>query len=130
MSRRRRPARWATPVCDRRSMPPPVTRSTRCWRSTSPRHSSFALPMYGEGTFLLHPFVGQHPAVLEPDLPPGLAGDVDVVGDDHDRHLVLAVEPFEQVDQLLRGLGVDGPGRLVEEDEGGAVARRARDADA
>src|ERR1700694_3451090 len=56
--------------------------------------------------------IGQDLPVLEPDLARRLPGDVEVVGDDDDGDLVLAVEAFQKVDQLLRGLGVDRACRL------------------
>ena len=49
------------------------------------------------------------------------------MGDQDDRDLVLAVQPLQKVDQLLRRLGVDRARRLVQEDQGRPVDHRAGD---
>src|SRR5438477_12590506 len=54
------------------------------------------------GDWFSYSFVRQDLAVFQADLSPRLAGDVGVVGDQHDRHALLAVQAFQQVDQLLR----------------------------
>ena len=50
---------------------------------------------------------------------------LEVVRDDHERHALLAVQSAHQAKELLRGLAVHGPGRLVAEDQGGPVYQRA-----
>jgi hypothetical protein len=59
----------------------------------------------------MHLCIGQHLAVFEPDLTGRLRGDVEIVSDDHDGDLVLPVETFEEVGELLSRLGVDRAGR-------------------
>src|SRR5207237_953909 len=50
-----------------------------------------------------------------------------VVGDEDERDVLLSVEPLQEIDQLLGCLGVDGPGRLVEQDDRRPVDHRPRD---
>src|SRR5438067_1672512 len=66
---------------------------------------------------LSHSFLPPELSRLYAGLSARLAGDVGVVGDQHDRHALLAVQAFQQVDQLLRRLGVDRAGRLVQQDQ-------------
>src|SRR2546428_9728911 len=83
-----------------RSRPAAVRRGGSCRRWEARARSSGRLRYRNPLADLL---VGQHPAVLQPDLPPRLARDVGVVRDEHDGDLVLAVEPRQEIHQLLRG---------------------------
>src|SRR5260370_27082746 len=74
-----------------------------------------------------HPFVGEDLAVFQPDLAARVGGQVEVVRDHDDRDLVFPVQALKQRHQLLGGLGVDRPGRLVEQDERRSIDHRAPD---
>src|SRR3990172_11976939 len=52
---------------------------------------------------------------------PAVGGDVRLVGDEEDSHLHLPVEPLEDLQDLLAGAGIQVPGGLIGQDEGGAV---------
>jgi len=69
-------------------------------------------------------------AVAEVERPPGMSGDVLVVGDEHDCHSAQPAEPIEEVEDLLAGDGVECPGRLVGEQQPWVVCERPRDRDA
>ncbi len=68
-------------------------------------------------------------AVAEHHRPLGVLRDVRFVGDQHDR-LAVVVEPLEHRHDLLGGLRVEVPGRLVGQDQLGIVDERPRDRDA
>ena len=57
--------------------------------------------------------VVDEPALVEVKRPAGALGGQRVVGDHHDRLLELAVELFEQVEDLAAGGAVEVAGRLV-----------------
>ncbi len=57
-------------------------------------------------------------------------GDVRLVGDEHDRDALRAVELLEHLQDLDGGAAVEVAGRLVGEDQRRPVHQRARDGDA
>src|SRR5579864_8566956 len=69
------------------------------------------------------------PAVAEDDHPPGELGDVELVGDEHDGQAAV-VEVLEDLHDLDRGAAVEVPGRLVRQQDPGAVHQGAGDGDA
>src|SRR3972149_4136633 len=65
------------------------------------------------------------PHAPEPVPPVGLPGQVLVVGGDHERQPALRLEPQEEVEDHLAGLGVQVAGGLVGQHEPRPVAHRA-----
>src|SRR5262249_7955122 len=74
--------------------------------------------------------VGDDVPVAEGDAALGELGDVGLVRDEHDRDALVAVEADEQVQDVEARLRVEVAGRLVGEQERGAVHERPRDRDA
>ena len=64
-------------------------------------------------------------AVAEPDHPFGSGGDLRVVGDKQDRHVVFGAQAGEQVEDAGGGGGVEVAGGLVGEQQGGGVDQGA-----
>ena len=79
----------------------------------------------GHGSMAEH--LAAHPAVADGHRPVDLVADERVVGRHDDRDAELAVEAAEQVEDLVRGRGVELPGRLVGEQDLGAVGQGDRD---
>src|SRR5579864_6021831 len=70
--------------------------------------------------------VGKHLAVAQADAPPGVLGDLELVGDQH--HGVAAgVQLVEELHDLDRGGGIEVAGRLVGEQQRRVVHQRAGD---
>ena len=65
----------------------------------------------------------EHLTVLDEQHPSGVAGGLDGVGD-HEDGLTLAVDLAEQVQQLIGGAAVQGPGGLVGQDQTGMGDQR------
>src|SRR5262249_52844189 len=67
-------------------------------------------------------------AVVDFYLPLGEAGNREIVRHDHDR-VALAMQLREELQNLVAGLGIERPGRLVGEQERRVVGQSARDRD-
>src|ERR671932_1934524 len=71
--------------------------------------------------------VVRNAAVAELDRPIAPACDGRIVGGDEDGHAVQPAQLEEELDDVLAGLGVEVPGRLVGEQEPWLVDKRPRD---
>ena len=78
----------------------------------------------------LAPVVGNDPAVAHGDDPARIFGDIGFMGDDDDRHALIAVERDQRLHDLMRGLGVEIAGGFVREQDARAVDQRPGDGDA
>src|SRR5690606_20219883 len=74
--------------------------------------------------------VGDDRAVREANRAPRTAGEVRVVGHEHERRAALAIQLLEQLDDRVAGAGVQVAGRLVREQDLRLVDERASERDA
>ena len=85
-------------------------------------------PLWGEGGVRGdgESLVGDHAAVAQGDEAVGMRGEGGIVGHEHQGAAERAVEPHDQLDDLLAGGGVEIAGGLVGEEERRPARHRAR----